>query len=52
VRDAVASYLAQTTLEAEQEQAAQRDAQEAEDERRRDEIRAFRQAHPGIPVPD
>jgi hypothetical protein len=52
LHDAVAAYLDETTEDAEDQRAAQREAQEAEDERRREEIRGFRQAHPGIPLPD
>lgn len=49
--DTLAAYVADTTEQADHRRSAERAAHEAEDERAREQVRAYREAHPGIPLP-
>jgi hypothetical protein len=50
--DALASYVENTTEQADQQRAVEREAQEAADDQARQEIRQMRALHPGVGVPD
>jgi hypothetical protein len=49
---ALEDYFAATTEQTDERRVAERASKQAEDERRREDVRLFRQAHPGLPVPD
>ena len=46
--DALGAYVTATTERVDEQRAAERAAQDAEDERSREEIRVFRETHPGV----
>ena len=46
--DAIGHYFASTTQQVDEQRVAERASEQAQDERRREEVRAFREGHPGL----